>query len=104
MQRLSEELPRVHKGSIKRGRRIFSFLIGEQPEVYHCGRLFERGELIADDFDAQHAVTAGNYRLGSVSLTPEDLVAACQTIAAVTSIQSEASTSFGRTHSSWADF
>jgi AraC-like DNA-binding protein len=81
MQRLSENLPRVHKGSIKRGRRIFSFLIGEQPEVYHCGRLFERGELIADDFDVQHAVTAGDYRLGSVSLTPEDLVAACQVVA-----------------------
>ncbi|WP_441260632.1 helix-turn-helix domain-containing protein [Bradyrhizobium sp. 521_C7_N1_3] len=80
MQRLSENLPRVHKGSIKRGRRIFSFLTEEQPEVYHCGRLFERGELIADDFDVQHAVTAGDYRLGSVSLTPEDLVAACQVI------------------------
>ncbi|WP_426615735.1 helix-turn-helix domain-containing protein [Bradyrhizobium sp. McL0616] len=81
MQRLSENLPRVHKGSIKRGRRIFNFLTDEQPEVYHCGRLFERGELIADDFDMQHAITSGHYRLGSVSLTPEDLVAACHVMA-----------------------
>ena len=80
MQRLSEELPRVHKGSIKRGRKIFNFLTEEQPEVYHCARLFERGELIADDFDMQHAITAGKYRLGSVSLTPEDLVSACYAI------------------------
>lgn len=81
MQRLSEDLPRVHKGSIKRGRRIFSFLTEDQPEVYHCGRLFEQGELIADDFDVQHAKTAGNYRLGSISLSAEDLVAVCNTVA-----------------------
>jgi AraC-like DNA-binding protein len=77
MQRLSENLPRVHKGAIKRGRRVFSFLTEDQPEVYHCGRLFAKGELIADDFDVQHAITAGSYRLGSVSLSPEDLATAC---------------------------
>jgi AraC-like DNA-binding protein len=78
MQRLSEDLPRVHRGAIRRGRKIFNFLTEDQPEVYHCGRLFEQGELIADDFDVQHARTAGNYHLGSVSLSPEDLAAACK--------------------------
>jgi AraC-like DNA-binding protein len=80
MQRLSEDLPRIHKGAIKRGRKVFNFLTEDQPEVYHCGRLLQRGELIADDFDVQHAVTGGNYRLGSVSLTAEDLAAACRTL------------------------
>jgi hypothetical protein len=48
MQRFHETLARVHKGTIRPGRKIFSFLSQVQPEVYHCGRLLLQGELIAE--------------------------------------------------------
>jgi AraC-like DNA-binding protein len=80
MQRFDENLPRIHKGAAKRGRRIFSFLTEDQPEVYNRGRLLSLGELCADDHEMQHAITAGNYHFGSMSLKPEELAAACKAI------------------------
>jgi hypothetical protein len=60
MQRFNENLPRVHKGTIRRGRRVFTFLTKDQPEVYNRGRLLSLAEICADDFEVQHARTSGD--------------------------------------------
>lgn len=80
MQRFSENLPGVHKGAVRRGRKVFTFLTEDQPEVYNRGRVLTQGEICADDFDVQHVRTSGHYRLGSASLEPEVFAAACKTI------------------------
>jgi len=80
MQRFNENLPRVHKGTIRRGRRVFTFLTEDQPEVYNRGRLLSPSEICADDFEVQHARTSGDFRLGGASLRLEDFGAACKTI------------------------
>src|SRR6478735_6284059 len=51
MQRFRENLPRVHKGAIRHGRRVFNFLTEGQPEVYNRGRVMSPGEICADDFN-----------------------------------------------------
>jgi len=76
MQRFRENLPRVHKGAIRHGRRVFNFLTEGQPEVYNRGRVMSLGEICADDFDVQHVRTLGGYRLGSASLGTEAFAAA----------------------------
>jgi AraC-like DNA-binding protein len=81
MQRFHENLPRVHKGTIRPGRRIFSFLSQVQPEVYHCGRLLSQGELVAEDYEVQHVRTMGDFHFGCISLSPEELVEASKAIA-----------------------
>jgi AraC-like DNA-binding protein len=80
MQRFAENLPRVHKGAARPGRRVFSFLTEDQPEVHNRGRLLSLGELCADDHEMQHAITTGNYHFGCMSLRPEKLAAACKAI------------------------
>jgi AraC-like DNA-binding protein len=80
MQRFHENLPRVHKGTIRRGRRVFTFLTKDQPEVYNRGRLLSLGEICADDFEVHHARTSGDFRLGGASLRLEEFDAACKTI------------------------
>jgi AraC-like DNA-binding protein len=80
MQRFSENLPRVHTGAVRRGRKVFTFLTEDQPEVYNRGRVTTLGEICADDFEVQHVRTSGHYRLGSASLEPEVFAAACKTI------------------------
>lgn len=80
MQRFDENLPRVHKGAARPGRRVFSFLTEDQPEVHNRGRLLSLGELCADDHEMQHAITTGNYHFGCMSLRPEELAAACKAI------------------------
>ena len=80
MQRFSENLPRVHKGAARPGRKVFSFLTEDQPEVRNRGRLLSMGELCADDHEMQHAITTGNYRFGCMSLRPEEFAAACKAI------------------------
>jgi AraC-like DNA-binding protein len=80
MQRFNENLPRVHKGMIRRGRRVFTFLTEHQPEVYNRGRLLSLGEICAENFEVQHARTSGDFRMEGISLGPEDFGAACKTI------------------------
>jgi AraC-like DNA-binding protein len=80
MQRFNENLPRVHKGAARPGRRVFSFLTEDQPEVHNRGRLLSLGELCADDHEMQHATTTGNYRFGCMSLRLEEFAAACKAI------------------------
>jgi AraC-like DNA-binding protein len=81
MQRFHEKLPRVHKGTVRPGRKVFSFLSQIQPDVYHCGRLLSPGELIAEDYDIQHVRTMGDFHLGCISLAPAELVRASKAIA-----------------------
>jgi AraC-like DNA-binding protein len=80
MQRFSENLPRVHKGMIRRGRRVFTFLTERQAEVYNRGRLLSLGEICAENFEVQHARTSGDFGMGGVSLRPEDYGAVCKAI------------------------
>ena len=80
MQRFEENLPRIHKGAIRRDRRVFTFLTADQPEVSNRGRVLSSGEICADDSEVQHVRTEGDYRLGAVSLIPKDFAAACKTI------------------------
>ena len=80
MQRFEETLPRLHRGTIRPDRKVFTFLTEDQPEVYNRGKLFSVGELCANDSDMQHVVTNGNYRLGGISLDPEELAAACKSM------------------------
>jgi AraC-like DNA-binding protein len=80
MQRFSENLPRVHTGAIRRGRKVFTFLTEDQPEVHNRGRLLSLGEICADDFEGQHVRTSGGYRLGSASLETRTFDAACKAI------------------------
>ena len=95
MQRFDENLPRVHKGAARPGRRIFSFLTEDQPEVRNRGRLLSLGELCADDHEMQHAVTSGNYHFGCMSLRPEELAAACKALVG-SEFDTEGSTRFMR--------
>ena len=80
MQRFSESLPRIHTGAVRRGRKVFSFLTEDQPEVYNRGRVFAFGEICAEDFDAQHVRTSGPCRLGSASLEAKAFAEACETL------------------------
>src|SRR5258705_7866313 len=80
MQRFRENLPRVHKGAIRHGRRVFNFLTEGQPEVYNRGRVMSPGEICADDFDVQHVRTLGGYRLCTASLGTEAFASAYKAI------------------------
>jgi AraC-like DNA-binding protein len=80
MQRFEENLPRVHKGAVSPGRRAFSFLTEDQPEVHNRGRVLSLGELCADDHEMQHGVTTGNFHFGCMSLKSEEFDAACKAI------------------------
>jgi len=80
MQRFRENLPRVHKGTVRPGRKVFTFLTEDQPEVYHRGRLWSPGEICTEDFEVQHTRTLGHYRLGGVSLKPAQFAAACKAV------------------------
>jgi len=80
MTRFSENLRRIHKGTIRQGRRVFTFLTEDQPEVHNRGRVVSLGEMCADDFEVQHVRTSGGYRLGGASLGTEEFAAACEAI------------------------
>jgi AraC-like DNA-binding protein len=80
MQRFEENLSRVHKGAVRRDRKVFTFLTADQPEVSNRGRVLSLGEICADDIDLQHVRTGGDYRFGGISLTPEDFAASCKAI------------------------
>ena len=80
MQRFTENLARIHKGATRPGRRIFSFLTEDQPEVRNRGRLQSLGELCVEDCEMQHVATSGHYRVAAMSLKPEELAAASKAI------------------------
>jgi len=80
MQRFEENLPRVHTGTIRRERKVFTFLTADQPEVSNRGRVFSLGEICADDYELQHVRTGGSYHFGAASLIPEDFAGACKAI------------------------
>jgi hypothetical protein len=58
MQRFSENFPRVVTGAVRRGRKVFTFLTEDQPEVHNRGRVFTLGEICADDFEVLHVRTS----------------------------------------------
>ncbi len=80
MSRYSENLPRIHKGAMRQGRRVFTFLTEDQAEVYNRGRVVSLGEICADNSEVQHVRTSGGYRLGGASLGTETFAAACKTL------------------------
>src|SRR5260370_22624047 len=64
MQRFSESLPRVHKGTVRGRRNGFTFLTEAQPELHNRGTLWSPGEICTPHFEVQHAATLAKYRLG----------------------------------------
>ncbi len=81
MLRHHENLPRIHAGVIKRGRRVFGFLTNaHQPELYSCGRVLAPGEIHANDFDVTHHKSGGDTSGGTISLPAEEFDAACVAI------------------------
>ena len=77
MQRGREILPRIFHGAVSPQRAVISFLTdSDQPECRHCGTEVSPGEIIIDDQNELHRQTRAACRWGSMSLTPEELVAA----------------------------
>ena len=76
-----ENLPRVYVGAIKPDRAAIGFLSdANQPAMQHCGMEVLPGDIIINNADMMHRRTAANCNWGSMSLTPDDLDAACGAI------------------------
>src|ERR1700730_8523200 len=73
-----ENLPRVSVGAVRPDRAAIGFLTqASQPAMQHCGVEVFPGDIIVNDADMMHRRTAANCDWGSMSLTPDDLDAAC---------------------------
>jgi AraC-like DNA-binding protein len=81
MDRFYRNLPSVVAGAMKPGRRVFAFITSAEPAALrHCGMDVVSGDIIVNSFDEIHQQTGANFRLGSMSLTPQSLDAACKAI------------------------
>jgi AraC-like DNA-binding protein len=81
MQRFDENLPRVHTGTVRPGRRVIGFLTdAEQQGMQFRGLGVSPGEIMVDNFEVIHQRTEGSCRFGSMSLPLDDLDAACKAI------------------------
>jgi AraC-like DNA-binding protein len=81
MDRFYRNLPSVIAGGMRPGRRVFTFFTSEEPAVLrHCGMDVLSGDIIVNNFDEIHQQTEAEFRLGSMSLTPRQLDAACKAI------------------------
>jgi AraC-like DNA-binding protein len=81
MDRFYRNLPSVIAGAMKPGRRVFTFFTSAEPAALrHCGMEVLSGDIIVNNFDEIHQQTEAEFRLGSMSLTPQHLDAACKAI------------------------
>ena len=81
MQRAHESLPRVYLGAVNCDRAAIGFLTeAHQPPFQHCGMDVSFGEIIVNNSQPMHRRTEGACAWGSMSLTPDDLAAAGETI------------------------
>src|SRR5258708_2341142 len=76
-----EDLPRVCIGAVKPHGAAIGFLSrANQPAMMHCGMVVSPGEIIVNDTDLMYRRTEANCDWGSMSLSKEDLDAACQVV------------------------
>jgi len=76
-----EDLPRVCIGAVKPYGAAIGFLTrANQPAMMHCGMVVSPGEIIVNDTDLMYRRTEANCDWGSMSLSKEDLDAACQVV------------------------
>jgi AraC-like DNA-binding protein len=81
LQRGHEYLPRVFVGSVSADRRPIGFLTkANQPAMQHRGMDVAVGDIIINNNELVHRRTEAQCDWGSMSLTPDDLDAACLTI------------------------
>ncbi len=79
MQHFYQNLPLIITGTMKPGRRVFTFLTSSEPaSMRHCGMEVQSGDIIVNNFDEMHQRTQAGFRMGSMSLTIDDLDAACK--------------------------
>ncbi len=81
MQRAHESLPRVYVGTVNTERQAIGFLARmNQPAMQHRGMDVAVGDIIVNNDELVHRRTEAQCDWGSMSLTPDDLDAACLTI------------------------
>jgi AraC-like DNA-binding protein len=77
-----EELPRVYIGVVKPHRAAIGFLTrADQPAMQHCGMEVFPGDIVINDTDLMYRRTEANCDWGSMSLSRDDLNAACKAVA-----------------------
>ena len=77
LQRGHENLPTISRNAIVKQRAVIGFLADiDQPSVWHCGTELRPGEILVTDWNATHRRTVAPSRWASMSLSPEDFVAA----------------------------
>ncbi len=80
MDRFYRNLPSIITGTMKPGRRVFTFFTSEAATLRHCGMEVSSGDIIVNNFDEMHQQTEAEFHLGSMSLIPQQLEAACKAI------------------------
>jgi AraC-like DNA-binding protein len=80
MDRFYRNLPSIVMGAMKPGRRVFTFFTSEAGTLRHSGMEVSSGDIIVNNFDEMHQQTEAEFHLGSMSLTPLQLDAACRAI------------------------
>ncbi len=81
IKRFYQNLPLINTGTMKPGRRVLTFLASSEPAAMrHCGMEVLSGDIIVNNFDEMHQRTEAGFRMGSMSLTIDDLDAACKAI------------------------
>jgi AraC-like DNA-binding protein len=81
MQRTRENLSRVGAGTIRPGRRVIGFLTdANSPAFQDSGMNISPGDVVVNNFDVTHQRTAGGFCYGTMSLTTDDLDAACTAV------------------------
>lgn len=79
IKRFYQNLPLINTGTMKPRRRVFTFLASSEPAAMrHCGMEVLSGDIIVNNFDEMHQRTEAGFRMGSMSLTIDDLDAACK--------------------------
>jgi AraC-like DNA-binding protein len=81
MQRFQDSQPQIRTSQIKPGRKVIFFLTGEQPPFLHRGNELLPRDVAVCNHDVMHMRTESSSRFGSMSLTSDDLDAACKAIA-----------------------
>jgi hypothetical protein len=78
IKRFYQNLPLINTGTMKPGRKVFTFLASSEPAAMrHCGMEVYR-VTSSSTISTRHQRTEAGFRMGSMSLTIDDLDAACQ--------------------------
>ena len=81
MQRTRQSLPFVARASGDKSRHVIIFYETGRPSMQHTGMEISPGDLVVDAYGSEHYFrTETDSRNGSMSLTTEDLAAACITL------------------------